>query len=283
MAKSWLNFLFVLFTALSLSSCSFRRIAIERADWVLLMQMDSCFDLSWKQEGELKPQIKQYLDLLRKNTVPKAVAWLRSAADEIIKPYDEKMFRHYWDAAWSLRSELLLAGVPFAATNLKRLTDEQLRDCQQELVDKDKKFYKLLDKEEADFQKGYFKQAIKSNFDMMKNLFGDLSEDQMKLLTTLNATTKTRLTEQLTRKRKYQNAFFAAVKNQELEELLQSMPLWIQDSRTMLNPNIQAEPGATWRASFMIKASQFMPTLSDKQKEHFRQELLSLAQDLEKI
>jgi hypothetical protein len=105
----------------------------------------------------------------------------------------------------------------------------------------------------------------------------------MKLLATMNATTKARLTEQLVTKRKYQIAFFSAVKAQKTEELLQSMPRWIQDSRTMLDPNFQPESGAVWHASFIAKVSQFMPTLSDRQKEHFKRELLSLAQDLEKI
>ena len=103
------------------------------------------------------------------------------------------------------------------------------------------------------------------------------------MLEKMNSSTKLATTDRLAIKRKYQSAFFNAVQTLRQEELAKVMASWIQDSRTMLDTNSQTELSTVWQHSFKEKVSVFMPTLSVEQKEYFKEELLALAKDLERL
>jgi hypothetical protein len=170
-----LRFALSLLALIGLSGCSGARLAYNNADTVVRWMADDYFALEGLQEEDFKARLARFHAWHRSEELPLYGALLTRSGDKIADGLSSEDLLWAWDSVKARYRHMAAHAAPELAAVLSTLTPAQYERMDKKFADSDAEFTKkYLKGDEADQRK----RRNKRNLELMREWFGELSNEQ---------------------------------------------------------------------------------------------------------
>jgi Family of unknown function (DUF6279) len=164
-----------LFALAALAGCSGARLAYNNADTVVRWMADDYFALEGPQEEDFKARLARFHAWHRSDELPRYSVLMTSAADKLADGLTAAKLAWAWESVKGRYRRMAMHAAPDLAAVLATLTPAQFE-----------RLHKRFAESDADYTKKYLrggeteqrKRRDKRNLELMREWFGDLSDEQ---------------------------------------------------------------------------------------------------------
>lgn len=166
----------VLFAAaVWLAGCSGTRLAYNNADTVVRWMADDYFDLEGAQEDDFKARLARFHAWHRSHELPLYSSLLTAAGEKLADGLTEQELLWAWDGVTARYRQMARHAAPDLAAVLATLTPAQFVRLDKKFADSGAEYTK---KQIKGGEKEQRKRRYKRNLELMRDWFGDLSDQQ---------------------------------------------------------------------------------------------------------
>jgi hypothetical protein len=258
--------------------CSFKKLAYEHADWLILRKIDSYFDINTKQKEFLKPVIQTHLKFVN-DKLPKLVEILQIAHRKLEQNLTKDDIAFAFDTYSDLRTILMKQIAMSIGEFSTMLSSEQHKYFLEALMESNEEHEERLTLPEGKMQAKYAEKLM----DKTEEWVGSFSTEQEKKFIHIFSLSKQEMALRLEIRKAFQTAIadLLAAKSSPVEKA-QILEKWTVTPQLMLPKNLvnsYLEQGKSNRSRW-YEASQL---LTSEQRAHMRKKIKELIDDLEKM
>lgn len=260
--------------ALMLSSCSVGRFVYDRADWFIMVEIDSQFDLTDEQRDQFEPQLSKWVSEVKKNQVPEIIAILDEIRFSVRDGLSDQEVDQIWKRMRALRAAAFVDIAPDAAAVLAQLTPMQLDFHQKQLLESNETYETLAHCPKEDFA-DEMRDFVDDISDNIEDWIGDLSPAQQGMIDQYYQRDQAYFQQWLQYRQNIQVRWVQIMKQptsaQVINDKLQAWAkgeLWYVDTNEM---TWLKQRRVRWR-KFLLKLDS---SVSDKQRTHFIEKIES--------
>lgn len=123
------------------SGCSTTRFLYDQLDWLIIWRLNGFFSLEHDQEQELRRIVRDTLEWVRVEQLPKFAIFLRAISQEFREPVTVEMLAGRSEEMIGLFEEFLVHIVPDAARFLASLNQEQIDELMENLEESNQELW----------------------------------------------------------------------------------------------------------------------------------------------
>jgi hypothetical protein len=173
--RRFLKFSLLLLAVAWLAGCSGARLAYNNADTVVRWMADDYFALEGPQEEDFKARLARFHAWHRSEELPRYSALLTSAGDKLADGLTDQELLWAWDSVRARYRRMAAHAAPELAAVLLTLTPAQFDRLDEKFAESDAQYIKKHIKGGEAEQR---KRRDKRNLELMRDWFGDLSDEQ---------------------------------------------------------------------------------------------------------
>ena len=264
-----------LIAALAVSSCTFRKLLLNNADWLAMRQIDSFFDINSKQRKQINPEVKATVAWVKSEKFPELSAlltemkkaWELGITAEKLAEFDVRIS--------AFRVEIVNQIATPAGVFLASLSDDQIKHLEQELADSNKRLEKLVAMTPEEF-------ASKRRDRVLENLeewFGDLSKGDGEKLINVVGVNRDRVVTHLEGRRVSQKTFVDFLRTRPTPEAISAqLKLWADQPETMRGA--YADRYISWRKESQMTLLEIDKAITPEQRFLSLQRMQEFIRDL---
>jgi hypothetical protein len=170
-----LRFALLLLAAIGLAGCSGVRLAYNNADTVVRWMADDYFGFEGAQEEDFKARLARFHAWHRSEELPLYSALMNRSGDKIADGLNGEELLWAWDSVKARYRHMAAHVAPELAAVLSTLTPVQFERLEKKFADSDAEYAKKHLKGGETEQR---KRRNKRNLELMREWFGDLSDEQ---------------------------------------------------------------------------------------------------------
>jgi hypothetical protein len=175
MLKQLRGIAFLLLALASLAGCSGARLAYNNADTLVRWMADDYFALEGTQEEDFKARLTLFHAWHRNEELPRYSVLMTSAGDKLADGLTAAKLQWAWESVKGRYRRMAAYAAPELAAVLATLTPAQFERLDKKFAESDDEFAKKhLKGGEAEQRK----RRDKRNLELMREWFGDLSDEQ---------------------------------------------------------------------------------------------------------
>ena len=222
-----LKILALLITAVALAGCSGLRIAYNNADTVVRWMADDYFALEGVQEEDFKARLVRFHAWHRSEELPRYNALLTSAGQKLSDGLTAQELMWAWDSVWARYRRMSSQAAPELALVLPTLTATQFERLEKRFAESRTEYAKkYLKGSEADQRE----RRDKRNLELMREWFGDLSDEQEAQVRQASARLPLLYALRLQNRQRQQGEFIALLKtSRSTDELEPRLRHWLTE------------------------------------------------------
>ncbi len=261
-----------------LTSCSFRRLAIQNIHWLLMYQLDSMFDTTQKQEEFLKPKINEIVKWIKNTKVEKLISILIELRKRVLNGVTETDRDWFNNQVDQLTIGLMLKASDVAAAFLATLNSEQTEYFAGYLEERNERFIKYVQSSKIEYQE-QIKERFEYRFERLEKYFNYLTEKQKSVL--YSATTFDQNKDQKNYKHRLetQNIWISLFKTNDQEKIKNFIVQWAKN-RTAGRSEEYMQYYRDWKKKRFSDLILISPMLEQEQKLNFEIFIDELIKDL---
>ena len=173
--RRWLIFAPLLLALAALAGCSGARLAYNNADTVVRWMANDYFALEGAQEEDFKARLARFHAWHRSEELPRYSVLMPSAADKLADGLTAAELACAWESVKGRYRRMAMHAAPDLAAVLATLTPAQFERLHNKFTESDAEYTKkYLKGGEAEQRK----RRDKRNLELMREWFGDLSDEQ---------------------------------------------------------------------------------------------------------
>ena len=192
-----------------LAGCSGARLAYNNADTLVRWMADDYFTLEGQQEEDFKARLARFHAWHRSEELPRYSVLMTSAGDKLASGLTAPELLWAWESVKGRYRRMAAHAVPDLAAVLVTLTPAQLERLDKKFGESDAEYAKKYIKGGEAEQR---KRRDRRNLDLMREWFGDLTDEQEAQLKTLSAKLPLLYTLRLENRQRRQGEFVALLK-----------------------------------------------------------------------
>ena len=222
-----LNLALLLLVLASLAGCSGARLAYNNADTVVRWMAGDYFALEGAQEEDFNARLERFHAWHRSEELPRYSVLMTSAGDKLANGLTAAELLWAWENVKGRYRRMAAYAAPELAAVLATLTPAQFDRLEKKFAESEAEFTKkFLKGGEADQRK----RRDKRNLELMREWFGDLSEEQVAQLKSASAGLPLVYELRLQNRRRRQGEFLAMLKtNRSPAELEPRLKHWLTE------------------------------------------------------
>jgi len=259
-----------------LTGCVFRKLAFSNANFLLVSQIDSAFDLTSKQESFVEQKLALFLSEINTIEVVALRELLREAGAQIFKKTNEQQVASFFDRWDNIRAGAVRRASLPAGEFLMRLSREQIKHFEEFSAERNKKRLARIAEGESKFTEKRIKKVTQT----LTEWLGKLNSEQINAVQEFSRGEYQRSIEEQQSSRRSKLAFIKLLSAQpgksELGEFLAGQQSYPFDKLDPIHVKNKAERRKAWTTLI----TQVVATTNQTQKIHFKKETESLALDL---
>lgn len=269
---------FVLCVLLLLTTACSSSFVYNRLDTLAGWYLGSLVSLDAGQREQLQQWLSRTLDWHRQSELKRYAGFLRELSQQVLQPGTPARYEHTQKQFESFWADFVAKTAPEAATLLQRLSPQQVDEL---IANMDGKARERADKEAADLNE-WRRDQVKGLTRFLKRWSGSATDEQKALISATAAQLEPSQAEWLASQAAWQRDLEAALridgsaeKTARIEQLLTHADnRWTQEYVDKSQRN---------RQRYLDLITSLDATLSSRQRQHMRSELLKLATQLDTI
>jgi hypothetical protein len=217
----------LLLAAIGLAGCSGVRLAYNNADTVVRWMADDYFGFEGAQEEDFKARLARFHAWHRSEELPLYSALMNRSGDKIADGLNGEELLWAWDSVKARYRHMAAHVAPELAAVLSTLTPVQFERLEKKFADSDAEYAKKHLKGGETEQR---KRRNKRNLELMREWFGDLSDEQEAQLKAWSDRMPLLYTLRLQNRQRRQQEFVALLKQySSAAELTPRLRRWLLD------------------------------------------------------
>jgi hypothetical protein len=269
-------FVITLLCLFLLTGCIFRRLAFSNANFLLVSELDSAFNLTSAQEDFVEEGLDQLLSEINKNEVIKLRQLLKDASEQFPKKTTSQQVAIFFDRWANIQATAVRRASLPAGEFLMQLNSEQIKYFHEFTEKRNREKLDTIADGEAKFSEKRFKKVSQT----FTQWLGSLNSKQENAISEFSKSEFSRFVEEQPAAQRSKSAFLKILSAQpgkiQLAEFLigqQSSPFKNLDT---IHLRIKTERKNAW----INLITQVIAASTPTQTEHFKLETESLALDL---
>jgi hypothetical protein len=225
--RRFLRFLLLLLALAALAGCSGTRLAYNNADTVVRWMADDYFALQGPQEEDFKARLARFHAWHRSEELPRYSVLMTSAGDKLANGLTAAELTWAWESVKGRYRRMAAYAAPELAAVLATLTPPQFERLDKKFAESDAEYAKKhLKGGEAEQRR----RRDKRNLELMREWFGDLSDEQEAQIKISSAKLPLLYELRLQNRRRRQGEFVALLKGSRSQaELEPKLKHWLTE------------------------------------------------------
>jgi hypothetical protein len=269
MFTRYISRIFVLLSALLLSSCSTFGFIFERLDWFTIWRLDSMFDLSKQQKDLVRPDLLALQQWMREEGFPEIIVRLEDVREHWDNDKPEAAFSDLMGSMEDINKRFLDAMQDGVVRFSLQLTEDNARHYREYTNDRQEDWYDSTLSQEA---------KIDHETERLEEWFGHLNDQQVQLIEKHISLLENERQIRLDNLASWREGYLNAALNRDVPLLrawLDDLSIfWTEEYRHLRQHNLQQ------RQALVL---ELFPTLTDKQKRHAREHVEDWIEKLQDV
>jgi hypothetical protein len=226
MRRTW-TWAFLLLALAGLSGCSGARLAYNNADTVVRWMANDYFALEGAQEEDFRARLAQFHAWHRSEELPRYSVLMTSAGAKLADGLTAAELQWAWESVKGRYRRMAAQAAPDLAAVLATLTPAQFERLEKKFAESDAEYAKKHMKGGEAEQR---KRRDKRNLELMREWFGDLSDDQEAQVRRASARLPLMYALRLQNRQRRQGEFVALLKaHRSAAELEPRLKFWLTE------------------------------------------------------
>ena len=263
--------LFFLTLYLGVTGCTFTQVIYDNADWFLLVEINSQFDLTSEQEKFLKPRLKDWISQQKEVQTPKIISLLNQSAVISKQGLTPSNLAHLSEQIEQIKMFMIRTLAPNTALLIQMLTPMQFDHHSKKLEDSNEELANLV-KDKEDFEEN-LQDYIDDRIDNLEEWFGPLTKEQESRIAQWLTRPRSHFVTSLEFRRSMQRIWLTQLKKIKARPELESFIIhWGKDKSgymTVEEKNFQQQRRSNWQQF----ALTFDKSLSSKQRAFLKERI----------
>ncbi len=263
--RRFLKFALPLLAMVWLAGCSGARLAYNNADTVVRWMADDYFALEGAQEEDFQARLARFHAWHRSEELPRYSALMTSAGDKLAAGLSAPKLRWAWENVIGRYRRMAVQAAPDLAEMLVSLTPAQFERLQQKFAESNAAYAKKnLDGGETERRR----RRDKRNLELMREWFGDLSDEQEAQLKAASARLPLLYALRLENRQRRQREFVALLQTyRSAAELEPRLRQWLTEWEAGASPEYRRQSDLH-RELYIQMLLQLDRGLAPPQREH---------------
>ncbi len=241
MIKPLLRLVLFLAAAVLVAGCSGARLAYNNADTVVRWMADDHFGFEGAQEEDFKARLARFHAWHRAKELPRYASLVTSAAEKLSDGLTEQELLWAWDGVKARYRHMAVHAAPDLALVLSTLAPAQFERLDKKFAESGEEF---VNKHIKGGEKEQHKRRYKRNLELMRDWFGDLSEEQEAQIKAWNDKMPLLYELRLQNRQRRQGEFVALLKqHRSAAELEPALRHWLTEWDTGADPEYRRLSG----------------------------------------